>query len=129
MSEGDTTIPYFYDVSTGTFQYWKGRDTVKGLITTDVKQCTAAGITLLTVTSGKKGYVKGLFLYNSNGAAQTITIADTDGNKFITYLAATSGTKEIYLDTPFLKLAAGAVTGTASVGDHVNVIVTYFEDD
>lgn len=119
-------VSSYFDDKLGTFQFWEGRAPVRDLIGTGLKQCTAAGVALCTVTTGKKAYVTSLFLYNSNGSAQTFTIADTAGNQFQVSLAA-GASELINSEHPFLVLAAGAVTGTAGTGNHINATMVYFE--
>ena len=96
-----------------------------GLITA-YKVCTTGADTIATVTASKKGYVKALTMYNTHTVGQTFTLADTVGTIYMTYLSA-SQAKDIVMETPFLELAAGAVTGDAGTATGVNVTMTYYE--
>lgn len=126
MAEGIELIQYYYDPSTGTHKQWEGRNQVDGLTTPNEVDCTAAGVTIATITTGMKGYVTFLKMYNSNAAAQTFVISDTDGTKMTIKLSA--GETETWLaENAFIKLAAGAVTGTAGTGDHVHVTMSYYK--
>ena len=119
-------VPSFFDDKTGTMQFWEGRPPVRDLISTGLKQCTSTGVALCTVSAGKKAYVTGLLIQNTNAGTQTITIADTAGTQFKCTLATTAS-KEIVFEQPFLVLAEGAVTGTAGTGNHMEVTMIYFE--
>ena len=124
--EGITNLPYYYDPSSGTHKKWEGRNAVDGLITPNEIDCTAAGVTLFTVTTGFEGYLNFLKMYNSNAAAQEFVISDTDGTKSTIKLGA--GETETWIgENAYMKFAVGAVTGTAGTGDHVHVTVSYYE--
>lgn len=119
-------VPNFYDDKTGTIQFWEGRPPVRDLISTGLKQCTTSGVTLCTVSAGKKAYVTGLLIHNTNVSSQTITITDTSGAQFKCTLDTTAS-KEIVFEQPFLILTEGTVTGTAGTGNHMEVTMIYFE--
>jgi len=127
MSEGLTILPYYKNEATGTMEPWEGRDAVDNYITTDEVDCTNVGTdVVVAITSGFKGYVTFLSMYNSNAAAQTFVLEDTSGIK----KTLTIGTLETVTwigENPFIVLSAGNVTGTAGTGNHIQVTMTYFE--
>jgi len=110
---------------------WSGEEVYDGQVghiglITAYKVCTTGADTIATVTASKKGYVKALTMYNTHTVGQTFTLADTVGTIYMTYLSA-SQAKDIVMETPFLELAAGAVTGDAGTATGVNVTMTYYE--
>jgi len=118
---------YYYNEKTGTLQPWEGRDAVDNLITTDEIDClSASATTIVTITSGFKGYITFLSMYNSHTVAQTFTLVDTDGTK----RTLTIGTLETVTwigENPFMVVAAGIVSGQAGTANHIKVTMTYFE--
>ena len=111
---------------------WSGEEVYDGQVghvglISAYKVCTDAALTIATITVAKKGYVKGLMMYNTHSVGQTFTLADTVGTVYMTYLNA-GECKDIVMETPFLELAAGAVTGDAGTATAiVNVTMTYYE--
>lgn len=96
-----------------------------GLIT-KYKACTTGADTIMTVTTGKKGYIKALTMYNTHTAGQTFKLEDTAGTVYMTYLA-TGECKDIIMEKPWLEVAAGAVTGDAGTATGINVTTSYYE--
>lgn len=126
MAEGKKVILYTYDPSTGTLVMAEDSEHLAGLTTTDEIECTTAGVTVATITTGFKGYVTFLSAYNSSEAEQTFELADTGGTKRTISIPA-GETETIISENPFIVLVAGAVTGTAGTGNHIKVCMTYFE--
>ena len=129
MAEGMIIYPYFYSEATGTLQPWEGRDAMDNLISTDEIDCAqAAATTIATITTGFKGYVTFLSMYNTTAAAQTFILRDNAGADIKkTLTIAAKSTMTWISDNPFLVLDAGTVTGQAGTADFIQTTMTYFE--
>ncbi|MFW6001705.1 MAG: hypothetical protein ACOCQD_00035 [archaeon] len=127
---GNKSLLYYYNPENGGLEIWTGREPVNGMITTDSIDCANdSATTITTISSGKKAYVTGLFLYNSDGSAQEFTLVDgSTDTKLVTYLDANEAKFINSEKYPLMVLDEGDVTGQAGSANYVKVTMTYFEE-
>lgn len=125
--EGSTSLPYYYDESTGKLHKWEGRPAVDNYITPDEVDCAnAAATTVVTITAGFKGYVTFLSMTNTHTATQTLTLIDGGGTKKTIYIGSQETATWIG-ENPFMVLDAGVFSGQAGTADFIKTSMTYFE--
>jgi hypothetical protein len=123
------SLPKIYNENTGEWEKNDGHHGHSGLKKAQA-DVTAAGVDLMTVTTGKEAYITALVLYNSNVAAQTFELLENTSTRAMLVELAAGETAYITGDEiPLLPLDAGDCKGVAGTGNHIHTTIVYYEKD